>query len=418
MTTIWIGTARLEYVYPDIQTASPSRKSRTPAGRYPGLKNPFCVEEKIEPLCSLNSLRRKMVAWRLHGVSLLAFIAFVQTMSTKFIHSADRIAYNMFPASISVESGLRQRFENNCKFTAYQRIKASKTSFLRAKKHSSVSADDLKKLMDDNLNNQLLYNQERHDAECLAMEKAIGIDSNEYIVPFKFDASDFTSTTFSETLLGEAPNQPFGSPRLLHVSKGPLFSKEECDAVILEAEQQALARGGWQTERHYSHRTTDLPLSALPATAAWLRAALPTKLFPMVAACFPGAVGDPRALRIFDVFVVKYDAGPGGQAALRVHRDSSLVSVTVALNPRADYAGGGMWVESIDQVPRPPALRLCGASPPRLSVAAALDPKPEGEGTGWERGKLGMVWGKPTSYRLGAESSHMGEGKQSMTRLT
>ena len=138
----------------------------------------------------------------------------------------------------------------------------------------------------------------------------------------------------------------------------------------------------------------------------------------MVAACFPGAVGDPRALRIFDVFVVKYDAGPGGQAALRVHRDSSLVSVTVALNPRADYAGGGMWVESIDQVPRPPALRLCGASPPRLSVAAALDPKPEGEGTGGERGKLGMVWGKPKSYRLGAESSHMGEGKQSMTRLT
>ena len=57
---------------------------------------------------------------------------------------------------------------------------------------------------------------------------------------------------------------------------------------------------------------------------------------------------DPEGLRIFDVFVVKYNSDQ--QSYLNVHRDSSLISVTVALNDRAEFEGGGMWVEPLDQV--------------------------------------------------------------------
>jgi hypothetical protein len=68
----------------------------------------------------------------------------------------------------------------------------------------------------------------------------------------------------------------------------------------------------------------------------------------MVAACFPHLVKDPELLRIFDVFVVKYNCLE--QSYLSVHRDSSLISITIALNSNEEFEGGGMWVESLDQV--------------------------------------------------------------------
>ena len=235
-------------------------------------------------------------------------------------------------------------------------------------KKTLVSSDEMRKLTDDELTMQFLYNKEKHLSECLAMEKAMDIDYTGVSSIRSFEKSDIISTSFNDTLLGEPMNHPFETTELIHVSRAPLFTPEECEAIILEAEQHALSAGGWQTARHYSHRTTDVPLSALPAASAWLRRALPATLLPMVAACFPQTVPDPRALRAFDLFVVKYDAGPGGQTALRVHRDSSLVSFTVALNPRADFAGGGMWVETLDKVRRPPprasSFSLSGWRPP------------------------------------------------------
>mmetsp|Transcript_39896 Transcript_39896/g.96997 ORF Transcript_39896/g.96997 Transcript_39896/m.96997 type:complete len:339 (-) Transcript_39896:539-1555(-) len=75
---------------------------------------------------------------------------------------------------------------------------------------------------------------------------------------------------------------------------------------------------------------------------------MPTKLFPFIASCFPNVVNDPESLRIFDVFVVKYDADQ--QSYLSVHRDSSLISVTVQLNPSDDFEGGGMSIEALDTV--------------------------------------------------------------------
>lgn len=73
-----------------------------------------------------------------------------------------------------------------------------------------------------------------------------------------------------------------------------------------------------------------------------------SKLFPMMSACFPTVIRDPERLRIFDVFVVKYDAFE--QSYLSVHRDSSLISVTIALNSKEEFDGGGMFLEPTDTV--------------------------------------------------------------------
>jgi hypothetical protein len=195
-------------------------------------------------------------------------------------------------------------------------------STTESKKKNSVSADEIKRLMDDSLLNQFEHNKAKHMSECLAMEQAIQIDFSDVSAARSFQPSDILSTSFNDTLLGAPLNHPFQTTDLLHVSRAPLFTPRECEAIIHEAEQHALASGGWQTARHYSHRTTDIPLAALPAASAWLRTALPAALLPMIAAAFPAAVPDPRALRAFDLFVVKYDAGPGGQPALRVHRST------------------------------------------------------------------------------------------------
>lgn len=188
-----------------------------------------------------------------------------------------------------------------------------------------------------------------HATECAEMKRAFdpvlprGKQREEYSLE-----RDFTSLQLSASLIGEHNNGPFESQNLIHFTNKPLFSADECNSIIAEAEGVAKKRGGWSTQRHYSHPTTDIRVQDIPQTMEWFCENLPTKLFPAIAACFPNLVKDPEGLRIFDVFVVKYNADQ--QSYLKVHRDSSLISVTIALNKQTEFEGGGMWVEPLDQV--------------------------------------------------------------------
>ena len=47
-------------------------------------------------------------------------------------------------------------------------------------------------------------------------------------------------------------------------------------------------------------------------------------------------------LRIFDAFLVKYDASTG-QKRLPLHNDQSEFSLTIAMNPLNEYEGGGTY---------------------------------------------------------------------------
>jgi hypothetical protein len=140
---------------------------------------------------------------------------------------------------------------------------------------------------------------------------------------------------------------PFGAGHLLHETAAPIFAREECQRIVDEAEAIA-ARIAWTTNRHGNFPTTDLPLSDLPETLAFLQVALEERIYPALQSQFGSFLPDPSKLRVADGFVVKYDAA-AGQKELKPHRDGSVLSFNIALNPSKEYEGGGTWFASLDQ---------------------------------------------------------------------
>lgn len=126
----------------------------------------------------------------------------------------------------------------------------------------------------------------------------------------------------------------------------PVISKEDCAWVVRQAEAAAEERGGWGTQRHYSVPTTDLALHSIPEVRAWFNELIQSDLFPMI--CKQYHRPHPCALRVHDVFIVKYDAAQG-QRSLPVHVDQSSYSFTIALNGVSEYEGGGTWFEDLKQ---------------------------------------------------------------------
>ena len=119
----------------------------------------------------------------------------------------------------------------------------------------------------------------------------------------------------------------------------PLFSRAECRALCAAAEAAAARAGGWSTGRHYSVPTTDLPVHALADVAAAWRVVCARRLFPLLRAQFE--LGSDEELCTHDAFVVKYEAGR--QALLPLHTDEAQLSVTLPLNERTEYDGGGTF---------------------------------------------------------------------------
>jgi predicted 2-oxoglutarate/Fe(II)-dependent dioxygenase YbiX len=135
-------------------------------------------------------------------------------------------------------------------------------------------------------------------------------------------------------------------PGVACMSATQLMGAADCAAAIAAAEAAA-AGGGWTTQRHYAVPTTDVPVHTVPPVLALFNKALQQRIAPFVAAAFPDMVPSPDRLRIHDAFLVKYDATHDGhQRFLPVHEDESELSLTVALNPRRDYAGGGTFFEA------------------------------------------------------------------------
>jgi len=135
-------------------------------------------------------------------------------------------------------------------------------------------------------------------------------------------------------------------------STEPLFTPEETQFVIDEAEARAERLGGWTTQRHANYATTDVPVQELPETHKWFREkALPEVLYPFLATSYGGVLPSTSALRVVDAFVVKYNAS-SGQSFLKPHRDGSVVSFNIALNSWDEYEGGGTWLARLDDAVR------------------------------------------------------------------
>lgn len=139
---------------------------------------------------------------------------------------------------------------------------------------------------------------------------------------------------------------PHADGYLIHKTKQPVFTQSECDTIIAEAEYIA-SLSEWTKNRHGNYPTTDLPLVELPETLKFLRLALVERIYPMLQAQYGMFLPDATKLRLADGFVVKYDAA-GGQRELKPHRDGSVLSFNIALNPASEFEGGGTWFASLD----------------------------------------------------------------------
>jgi hypothetical protein len=153
------------------------------------------------------------------------------------------------------------------------------------------------------------------------------------LVPQSYSSTDY------ESLI------PYQDGHLLHKTNGPILTADECNRIVQEAETVA-SKMDWTRNRHGNFPTTDLPLVELPQTLEHLKLLLAERIYPLLQAQFGHYLPDATKLRVADGFVVKYDAA-GGQTELKPHRDGSVLSFNIALNPATDFEGGGTWFASL-----------------------------------------------------------------------
>ena len=88
--------------------------------------------------------------------------------------------------------------------------------------------------------------------------------------------------------------------------------------------------------------TTDLPVKDDPKILKWFNAALKNSVFPAVGRLYGVR---PERLRVVDAFVVKYDSS---RRFLPIHTDQAELSITLPLNDRREYRGGGTYFLEAD----------------------------------------------------------------------
>ncbi len=115
-----------------------------------------------------------------------------------------------------------------------------------------------------------------------------------------------------------------------------LLDAGECTSMICLAEEYL--NGKWTTERHFKVPTTDVPVRKVRGLLEWFNEQLKSKIFPSMGRHFKV---NPSSLRIIDAFLVKYEEG--AQRSLPLHCDQSEFSLTVAMNSKNDYVGGGTY---------------------------------------------------------------------------
>eukprot|EP00451_Oxyrrhis_marina_P014300 CAMPEP_0204317570 /NCGR_PEP_ID=MMETSP0469-20131031/6044_1 /ASSEMBLY_ACC=CAM_ASM_000384 /TAXON_ID=2969 /ORGANISM="Oxyrrhis marina" /LENGTH=403 /DNA_ID=CAMNT_0051298509 /DNA_START=17 /DNA_END=1224 /DNA_ORIENTATION=+ len=169
--------------------------------------------------------------------------------------------------------------------------------------------------------------------------------------------------------------------RLLRLDN--ILTAQQCDRLLGEVPSIS-----WTTHRHRKYPTMDVPLWEIPWLDEILSSQLRQVLLPSLAAAF--GLRD-EYLWINDLFLVKYDVG--GQRSLEVHRDESLLSFVVQVNPLSAFQGGGTRFRQDCSgpvhVPQGSALLFCGqrehegvavADGTRLIIAGFVDYHPDAKG--------------------------------------
>ena len=134
-------------------------------------------------------------------------------------------------------------------------------------------------------------------------------------------------------------------------TKEPIVTEDECEALIQEA--QSVIAEGLEREKGQNSgdgtATTNSQLgearvSQLPLAREWLKDALHKRFFPILESRFGIK---PEDLTLNDALIIGYGYFGGGSNSQPIHRDSSLLSLNVALSPRSNYEGGGTFFEGL-----------------------------------------------------------------------
>lgn len=130
-----------------------------------------------------------------------------------------------------------------------------------------------------------------------------------------------------------------------------LWSKDECETV-LKAVLSTADSEGWQTTRHQSYATTDLPSYFVLEVDGWVRSSLYQRLWPLLYESYEVL---PEDVEFRELFYVKYEFSNENsdvqtQANLALHRDGSLLSFNILLNSSEEFDGGGTYFDALKEV--------------------------------------------------------------------
>jgi tetratricopeptide (TPR) repeat protein len=196
----------------------------------------------------------------------------------------------------------------------------------------------------------ILKNQREHEQDCY-------ISCESY---YCATAGDTFSKNITEILgegteirsysMGSVPPEDFadqfGFPLdLIKVTGGiPLFSREEADFIIKQAEAEGIEQNEYRSGKY---KLGGDWLTNLPKTREWFNQILETKLFPLLCHLFPEVISSPSVLRAHSVSLLKYNSS---HPRTDVHIDNGILAMTLAMTPRDQYVGGGTFFEHFDTV--------------------------------------------------------------------
>ena len=119
-----------------------------------------------------------------------------------------------------------------------------------------------------------------------------------------------------------------------------IYTDDMCNYIIGECNLYAAKNNGWDTQRHDSHPTTDLPVERIPSIFNLIIQSA-TTIIRKIRSSYE--IPDDLKLDISDIFVVKYEHDK--QNSLEVHTDESDFSFNILLSDKNKFEGGGTYFD-------------------------------------------------------------------------
>jgi tetratricopeptide (TPR) repeat protein len=133
-------------------------------------------------------------------------------------------------------------------------------------------------------------------------------------------------------------------------TKRAVFSKEECESLVEEARDAitsglALEKENSSTQRPNNSQLGEARVSTMPRAREWLKRAMHNELLPLLESRFGCKAND---MTLQDALIIGYGYFGTPTQAQPLHRDSSILSLNVALSPSDDYEGGGTYFQGLN----------------------------------------------------------------------